>query len=231
MACEYYEAAHTMEPFENYREFISRNNGQPSPDYASVKILDAKGTRVALLGINSAWMNGRNLDTHGEVYDYGYTLIGEPQIHEPLAQIADADLRIAVVHHPFDWLSVFDRNRTESRLRHECHFILRGHEHSPQVQLATGTLGDCAIIPAGACYDRRVAADPHYTNAYNWVHLDLETSKGSVYLRRWSEQRNQWIEDADSHPDGTFRLDRLPKDLGKKGPVSNVLPASSSKAG
>ena len=223
--------ARAMEPLENYRAFVTRYNNQPSPDYASIKNLEVKGTRVSLLGINSAWMNGRNLDAKGEVNDRGYTLIGEPQIHEPLAQIEDAHLRIAVVHHPFDWLSEFDRNHAETRLCRSCHFILRGHVHFPQVQVINGTMGDCTVIPAGACYDRRLPQDPRYTSAYNWVHLDLETSKGTVYLRRWSDQRNEWIEDIESHPRGTYSLERLPKDLGgkklaTKAPLPTLLRAS-----
>ena len=214
--------ARTLEPFDAYREFVSKYTGQPTPDYASILRLDVSGKQVALLGLNSAWMSARNRDAQGEVNDYGYTLIGEPQLHNALAQIADAELRIAVVHHPFDWLNEFDRNRTEPRLGRECHFILRGHVHNPQVHVLRGTTGDCVIIPAGACYERRVAQNPRYTNAYNWVHLDFEAGTGAVYLRRWSDQRNEWIEDIDSHPGGKFVFEDLPKQLGKKRPDTNA---------
>ncbi|MCI0397639.1 MAG: metallophosphoesterase [Chloroflexi bacterium] len=215
-----------LDPFEAYREFVAGYTNQPSPDYASILQLEAGGKRVGLLGLNSAWMNARNKDANGEVNDYGYTLIGEPQIHDALAKIADAELRIAVVHHPFAWLSEFDRNRTEARLGRACHFILHGHVHNPQVHVVKGTTGDCVIIPAGASYKRRVAEDSRYTNAYNFVHLDFDAAHGTVYLRRWSEQRNEWIEDIDSHPGGKFTLDTLPKALGKKKPE----PGTSSSA-
>lgn len=207
----------TLEPFEAYRKFVTELTGQPTPDFASIVRFDVSGTQVALLGLNSAWMNARNKDAQGEVNnDYGYTLIGEPQLHDALKQIADAELRIAVVHHPFDWLSEFDRNRTEARLGRECHFILRGHTHNPQVHVMRGTGGDCVIIPAGTSYKRRIAEDPRYTNAYNWVHLNLEAGQGVVYLRRWSDPRNQWIEDTDAHPGGQYVLESLPKGLGAK---------------
>src|ERR1019366_8762889 len=101
------------------------------------------------------------------------SIIGEPQVYDALSQIADAELRIVVVHHPFDWLSEFDRNRTEARLGRDCHFILCGHVHNPQGHVMRGTAGDCVIIPAGASYERRIAKDPRYTNACNWAHLDF----------------------------------------------------------
>ena len=135
--------------------------------------------------------------------------MGEPQIHAPLEQISDCDLKIAVLHHPFDWLAEFDCNPIESRLMKQCDFILRGHQHKPQVMVMHGTRGDCVVIPAGACYDRRKTEDPNYTNAYNYVHLDFDTGKCFVFLRRWSEPRNEWIEDIDSYPGGKFEF-RLP---------------------
>ena len=195
---------HVMVLYEDYHKFVSDYTGQPTPDYASVVRLNAGGRRIALLGLNSAWMCARNKDRNGKLNDYGYALIGEPQIHDALAQIADAELSIGVLHHPFEWLAQFDRNRVKARLQRACHFILRGHEHCPQVELMRGTAGDCVIIPAGACYERRIAEDPHYTIAYNLVHLDFEAARGVIYLRRWSERQNAWIEDIDSHPGGKY---------------------------
>ena len=108
---------------------------------------------IALLGLNSAWMCGRN---KAKIGDKGFVIVGEPQIHDILEEISDADLKIAVLHHPFDWLAEFDCNRIEARLRHGCDFILRGHQHKPMVEIVSGTSGDCVIIPAGASYNRRI---------------------------------------------------------------------------
>ncbi len=41
--------------------------------------------------------------------------------------IAGADLRIALMHHPFEWLADFDREVCEPLLMERCDFILRGH--------------------------------------------------------------------------------------------------------
>lgn len=218
----------TLEPFEAYRAFVRAFTSQPTPDFGSIVRFDAADIQVALLGLNSAWMNARNRDAQGEIQDYGYTLIGEQQVHDSLQQIADADLRIAVVHHPFDWLSEFDRNRTEAKLGRNCHFILCGHTHNPQVKVLRGTGGDCIIVPAGASYDRRVPVDPRYANAYNWVHLDLVAGRGVVYLRRWSDQRDSWIEDTDAHPGGSFPIDSLPAELGAEGTLIRASSAETS---
>jgi hypothetical protein len=160
----------TLEPFKDFTQFVSEYTKQQTPDYANIKRLKVGGKQIALLGLNSAWMCGRNKDASGEVNDYGYTLIGEPQIHDALKQTDDADLRLVVLHHPFDSLAEFDRNRVEERLQKSAHFILRGHQHVGKINVTKGTGGDCVIIPAGACYKRRTAENPLYTNAYNFVH-------------------------------------------------------------
>jgi hypothetical protein len=77
--------------------------------------LDIEENHIALLGINSAWMRGRHKDKKGEIDDYGKLAVGEPQVHDALEHIKDAHVRIAVMHHPFDWLMEIDRSRIEER--------------------------------------------------------------------------------------------------------------------
>jgi hypothetical protein len=121
-----------------------------------------------------------------------------------------------VLHHPFEWLDEFDRDCVESRLMKGCDFILQGHQHKPNVAAILNTSGNCVVIPAGACYNRRAAKNQHYPNAYNFVHLDFDSGNGIVFLRRWSEKRNEWVEDIDSG--GIFRFS-FPKVMAKSSPT------------
>lgn len=192
---------HLLEPFKDYKQFATNYAEQNQPDYANIRQWEINGKRVALLGINSALMAGRNSNLQGEVDDYGKLVVGEPQIYDPLRQLENYDLRIAVLHHPFEWLAQFD-NKIEPRLRQNFQFILCGHQHRSEVCLAGGTRGgDCVIIPAGASYDNR-----DVPNGYNFVHLDFEPCKGTVYLRRWDNYRAEWIKDESAHPNGQFDL-------------------------
>jgi len=195
-----------LEPFREFSSFISEYTKQDQPDYMNIKIINIIDKKLALLGLNSAWMCGRNEENNG---DYGLVIVGEPQIYSALDEISGADFKIAVLHHPFEWLREFDRNRIEDALRQECNFILRGHQHSPRVEILRGTPGDCVIIPAGASYDRRMAENPRYANSYNFVHFDLDTGKGAVFLRRWSDDGNRWLEDIASCMGGRCDLSLL----------------------
>jgi len=187
--------SYLLGPFRSFSSFVKSYTCQEQADYVNVRRMPIGEKQVALLGLNSAWMCGRN---KAQIGDKGFVILGEPQIHSVLDEISDADLKIAVLHHPFDWMTEFDCNRIENRLLQGYDFILRGHQHKPKVEVTSGTSGNCVIIPAGASYDRRMAENPAYANSYNLVHLDIDTGKGTVFLRRWSDPRNKWVEDIDS---------------------------------
>ena len=67
-------------------------------------------------------------------------------------------------------------------------------------------IGDCVIIPAGACYYRRIPENPLYTNSYNFVHFNYDVGKVAVFFRRWSDSSGKWVEDVDSCKNGKFEF-------------------------
>jgi hypothetical protein len=162
--------------------------------------LEIDGKKIALVGFNSAWMCGRRKNSKGEIDDKGVVVVGEPQIHDLLESISEFDIKIAVLHHPFDWLADFESSQIMSRLMKGCDFILRGHQHEPQVAVIRGTLGNSVVIPAGASYDRRT-----YANSYNFVCLDFKSGKRVAFLRCWNG-KDKWREDIDSCSGGKFEI-------------------------
>jgi predicted phosphodiesterase len=206
-----------LNPFKQYRDFVSGYTKQENSDYAYVLPLDIAGKKVGLLGINSALMAGRNKNKQDEVDDYGKLIVGEPQIHNALNELEDYDLRIAVLHHPLEWLSEFDRRKVRMRLVQKCHFILCGHQHEPGFYQVQELEGNYLMIPAGASY-----ATGEYPNSYNFVHLDFENQECKIYLRRWSSNHANWIRDDETYHDGMYTF-CLPtkEDTSQKKFVSN----------
>jgi len=218
-----------IQPFGAYAEFVRQFLGPHAPAepaYGYARVLDLRGCRLAVVGMNSAWMCGQRVE-RGEVNDYGYLILGEPQFYAPLQlpDVKTADLRIGVLHHPSSWFSdVAQRAHIEPSMARGFHFLLRGHEHSAHVEVPSGTAGQCAMISAGAAYDRR-----EYPNGYNFVHLDLASGNGNVYLRKYDMVRG-FQKDAsvtgDDSP-GLFRFS-LPK---SDHPVKLVEHISAAPAG
>jgi predicted phosphodiesterase len=216
--------AEVLKPFYEFANFISAYTKQKNAIFGSVCELNLDGNRIALIGLNSALMCGRK-DQNGDDDDERNILVGEPQIQDIFNRISGSDIKIAVLHHPFDWLARFDRRYVEERLTNECDFILNGHQHHPVVKQISKTVpGYYVHISTGAAYDNRIPKDPLYINAYNLVHLDLTAKQGVVFLRHWNNSLTEWTEDRDSLPDAKFQFS-----LAKL--ISNSLLSTSEQHG
>lgn len=194
-----------MEPFTDYNEFIEnyfgkhRSHGSVRPFVSFVRNVDILGRKIAVIGINSAWLSGRNKNNNGQANDYGSLKVGEPQLFDAIEQLKEANLAIALMHHPFEWLDTADRELVPSYLGKHCNFILLGHQHRAQVKIEYSTEGNYIIIPAGSCYNRRDCA-----NGYNFVHMNTDSGQGIVYLRKWNDRRNCWQSDTDTIKEGKY---------------------------
>ena len=215
------ERGKLLEPFKAYQDFIAEYGVLGFGAFGDSLCVQVKGKSIGIMGCNSALMCGRVRDDQGEVNDQSYLTVGERQIREPLRKIAVADLRIALIHHPFDWLKEFDRRQIEQLMKGQCHFILRGHEHFAQVEIARGTQGEYVHIPGGSTFDRRKASDPVYVNSYNFVSYDTDTGSGVVYLRCLNRHGDLWISDHETYKGGI-----LPFVL----PVASIAPSNKITA-
>jgi hypothetical protein len=148
--------------------------------YYYVKTLDLAGQRLALLGLNSAWVAASDQDKAQGL------LLGERQTRTALREAdgTGATLKLALLHHPLDWLREFDQNDSGALLLDRCHYLLHGHLHQTATAQLTSPDGAATILACGACYKTRESP-----NMYNWVRLDLVASNGTVYLRRYSDAR------------------------------------------
>jgi tetratricopeptide (TPR) repeat protein/predicted phosphodiesterase len=212
-----------LQPLNSFTKFVTDYTKQKNPDFANIHRLVVDGKKIAVLGLNSAWMCGRHTDINGEVDDEGYALVGEPQIHQSLKDMQDADIKVAILHHPFEWLREFDCRHVEERLINECDFILNGHRHTPVARQISRNNGFYVHISTGAIYLDRISKDPLFINAYNLVHFDFETNQGIVFLRRWSDRQTEWLEDTDTRPPNGRRPFSLVSALTDASPVQ-IMP-------
>ena len=152
---------------------------------------EVSGKRIAIIGLNSAWLS------QGGEADRAKIAIGERQVRNGVDFAKNADLKIALVHHPFDWLRDFDRHDCRALLQRNCDFILHGHLHQSELAILRAPGTEAMMIAAGACYETR-----EYRNSYNIVRLDLETGRGQVYLRCYSDAEGGfWTKDVLTYRD------------------------------
>lgn len=171
---------------DNYAEFVNGYfRGHLSFDdrhYYYTKQYEIGGKRLAILGLNSSWLS------HGDD-PQNSLLVSKVQVLEALEQTIDADIRIALVHHPFYFLKRFDRDDVEHYMKASCDFILRGHSHHEQVEFQHTLDGRTLLVTCGASYH-----GPRYPNSYNFVRYDANSGKGEFDLRLYNPHLYEFVE-------------------------------------
>ncbi len=125
-------------------------------------------------------------------------VLGVPQIDDAVTKLQEAHIRLALVHHPpeTDWYLQPDL-LYQRRSFPNFDFVLRGHEHDPNVQASFFAGREYCHISAGALY-----ATESYDKAFNVVRLDLETGAGLVYYWRLASTTFQWVKHVEIYRDG-----------------------------
>ncbi len=181
--------------FKNYKNFIEDYMGDSvllfnDDNYYYVKNTVFEELNISILGLNSTWLAGSD-------NDQGKLVIGDMQVQNAIAKVGNADICLALMHHPFNWLQKFDEDDVEPILSKGCQFILHGHLHEQSISQVSGPGRFSTIIGAGACFEKRTSY-----NSYNFVQLDLDSGKGKIHLRMYSDRDGGfWTKDTITYSD------------------------------
>jgi len=112
--------------------------------------VDLNGDRLAILPINSALFCQ---DDH----DHGNLCIGRRCLDASLADLRTYEdaLKIALVHHPLDWLNPMESENIEAEIEASVQILLRGHLHKTRIDVVASAEGELLRFAAGAAYQTR----------------------------------------------------------------------------
>jgi predicted phosphodiesterase len=115
-----------------------------------VELAEVGGCKIGVLPLNSALFCQDD-------YDHAKLWIGRRCLRLALERVQSlgADLNIALVHHPLDWLNDLERANIKAELQSRLDFILRGHLHETDVESVIGIGGEALHLAAGASYQTR----------------------------------------------------------------------------
>jgi 3',5'-cyclic AMP phosphodiesterase CpdA len=156
------------------------------------QLVQTVGLRVSVLLVNSA------LFCTGD-QDYGKLWIGRRCLDDALQQLGQSapELRIALMHHPLDWLHDEERSNIRTKLRGSVDFVLRGHLHENEAETIVGTEGSTLFIAAGASYQTR-----QYPNTALYVRVDYDERRASIFPIRYIDKpREFWTADPSLFPE------------------------------
>jgi predicted MPP superfamily phosphohydrolase len=170
-----------LERLENYAAFIQRAGLkhllQNPRGLGYTHRRDVNGIDVAITGINTAWSSCRDKEK-------GKLWLGQRQVKASAVVAINADLSIALGHHPPGWFNEHEDPAWYQFLSSHYHFYLHGHEHNDWVV----DQGAHVRVAAGCLYERNLA-----TTGYNFVRLDFKERSAEVFLRQYDAKGGGWV--------------------------------------
>ena len=135
---------------------------------------------VGVANFNTAWRatgESENADRH-------QLLLGERNIDIAVNDIMQCDVRIAIFHHPLDWLADFDNIAVSSRLYAEFDLLAFGHSHRTEPEAKITSSGTAILSQSGCLYEHR-----DYFNGYQVIELDLDLGEATFWIRTYFNRR------------------------------------------
>jgi 3',5'-cyclic AMP phosphodiesterase CpdA len=136
------------------------------------------GKVIGFTGLNTSWA------AFGEK-EQQHLWMGRNQLDKLLSKLNGADFKIAVSHHPFNWLHMDESSILKRQLESRTQLYFHGHEHSGWFSDSVGHL----VVEGGAIYQ-----DSKLPNTYTWVALDLRAKTGTIHVRQYSNDGSPgWV--------------------------------------
>ena len=159
-----------------YMDFVVDwlSEAQPLPWWQ--RVIDIRGTKLHVAGLDSAWMACGDDDR-------GRLLLGRYQLNQTVntADAAGAGWRIALLHHPWDYLAEFE-SEARAVVHQHRDLLLRGHLHKPRPErvVPPDPSRACLELPTGCVYETS-----EYPNAFQWIELSAAGRRVRVLFRAW----------------------------------------------
>ncbi|NMW21424.1 MAG: SUMF1/EgtB/PvdO family nonheme iron enzyme [Chlorobiaceae bacterium] len=173
---------------------------------SSVENVTINNIRIAVLPLNSALFC---IDDN----DHEKLFIGCRCLDEAKKQLVIADLTIALIHHPLNWLSSVEQVKIRRKLVASVDMLLQGHFHQQITESINSPQGEYIRLAAGAAWQTR-----QWPNSAMYATFD--GNQVSIFPIRYENIPEYWTLDTSLYPEPytkSFPLIRRPNN-----PVRNT---------
>ncbi|NTJ51521.1 hypothetical protein G6K93_31405 [Agrobacterium rhizogenes] len=166
---------------QNYEDFqrVSGNSNHCAEDrFLKTYRHNVAGVNIGIACFNTAWRSTGENDER----DRRSMLLGERNVDNAISELAGCSLRLAMFHHPFDWLTDFDEAAVSSRLMAEFDVLMCGHIHRNEPQARLTPSGNAILSQSGCIYQY---SDRKHFNGYQYIIIDFDKSEVNFEIRSW----------------------------------------------
>lgn len=171
---------------ENFQSFMSSSSfAHPITSNAFLKTYKCQvsDVNIGIACLNTAWRatgKAKNIDRK-------HLLLGERAVDLADKDLADCDVRLAVFHHPLEWLDDFDQSAVENRLYSQFNILFSGHIHRNSPEARCTPSGTSLLSQTGCLYQ-----DRDYFNGYQILKYDATLHSARFYIRAYQKDRREF---------------------------------------
>jgi len=168
-------------------------------------ILIIKGKKVGVSCINSSWR------CYDSKKDKGLILVGDTQLANANNFIKGCDLKIALVHHPYDWVSKVESKIIHDHLHSNYNLMFVGHVHEGETSVETNYAGSLFVnVAPGALTDIR-SDSRRYSTGFTIVDYQEEHKIVKCNFRRYNHPTKKFVDNTDLGDNGFLNLEIPPQ--------------------
>ena len=179
---------------QSFYDFVTKNN------YVSKStVIEVNGVSVGFACLNSAWLSASDQDKW-------QIAITRAQIEDAYQIIENADLRIALWHHPLTWLHESDAARVKSQMFQKFEICLTGHLHDDDGSTVIAPDGRSQLFTCPALH-----AKGEQAGAMSYE-VDISTRTFIVHAFRWNDKKATFVRNTDFADAGRWEVKLLGND-------------------
>ncbi len=186
----------------NYLAYQEKYSIAGKPGYAykeyahglfSTRKLLIKGIPIGIACLNTAWLCAGDEDKNK-------LFITDYQIRSALEGLEGCNIRIALCHHPFDWLHDSENEISTVDIKREFQVILTGHLHRPVSVGESTTSFQTLLLTGRAFFDGKKTADVE--DGFHIYKIAASESRLIAKYRKYIRRRNTYDGDNDHAQQG-----------------------------
>ncbi len=202
-----YQGFERVKPFKEFeKKLYSGVKDSEISCFDSNFILDIKGTKVGVSCLNSSWR------CYDSKKDKGLILVGDTQIANASKFLKDCDLKIALIHHPYDWVSDIEKKIIHHHLHANYNLMFVGHVHEGETSVETNYAGSLFVnVAPGALTDIR-SDSRKYSTGFTIVDYQDENKIVKCNFRRYNHPTTKFVDNTDLGDNGFSNFAIPPQD-------------------
>lgn len=197
--------AERVKAYYNFVKELYRGFDNVHSNYLGASFrIEEKGHKIGFSCLNSAWCCFDDNDLSHGIY------IGEPQYNKCMDVISDCDIKIAVMHHPIDWLKM-EKDSVAKWLYQDFDVFLCGHVHETETTIKS-QLYNMLFINVAPCFTNEIRETTvGFANGFTIINYDTINQRVESFYYKFKFDEKKYILNNDIMHDGKLSFDIFKK--------------------